>query len=151
MVPDRQLVADQLHSAAIHLVRAVASVDREMGLSASRASAMSILVFGDARTIGQLANAEGVRSPTMTALVNGLAEDGLVVKRVSPDDARSVIVTPTAKGRRVLVRGRERRVAKLEELMAGFDDDQLDCLRRAAELMERAVAAPTARPSSGRS
>ena len=147
----RQAVADRLHSAAIHLVRTVASVDGQMGLSPARASALSVLVFGGPRTVGGLAAAEGVRSPTMTALVNGLVADGLARKRVSNDDARSVIVEPTAKGRQVLTRGRARRVARLEELMVQFDDDELECLRRAADLMERAVAARDAGASARRS
>ena len=140
MITHRQTIADRLHSASIHLVRSVASVDRAMGLSAPRASVMSILVFAGPRTIGQLARAEGVRSPTMTAIINGLVNDGLARKQVSPDDARSVIVTPTANGRRLLTQGRTRRIAKLEQLMATFDADELDCLNRAAALMERAVA-----------
>ncbi|MFN8023713.1 MAG: MarR family transcriptional regulator [Acidimicrobiales bacterium] len=150
MTVDRQSVADRIHSASIHLVRTVAAVDGRMGLSPPRASAMSVLVFGGPRTIGQLAAAEGVRSPTMTALVNGLVADGLARRRVSTDDARSVIVEPTAKGRQILARGRARRVEALEELMAGFDDDELACLHRAAELMERAVQRAAAAPAAAR-
>jgi len=136
---NRQSIADRLHSACIHLVRTVASVDRQMGLTAARASTMSILVFGGPRTIGQLATAEGVRSPTMTALINGLVDDGLARKRTSGHDARSVIVEPTAKGRKILTKGRSRRVAELEALMANFDDDELSCLQRAADLIERSL------------
>lgn len=140
---DRQSVADMLHSASIHLVRTVASVDTQMGLSPARASVMSVLVFGGPRTIGQLASTEGVRSPTMTALVNGLVDDGFARRRTSRDDGRSVIVEPTARGRQVLNRGRSRRVAKLEELLAELDDEELRCLQRTAELIERAIASTT--------
>lgn len=141
MTTSRQLVADQLHSAAIRLVRSVATVDREMGLSSARASAMSVLVFGGSRTIGQLAAAEGVRSPTMTALVNGLVDDGLVRKHTSADDARSTIVEATAKGRGLLQQGRSRRIAKLGQIMGGLNEEEVECLRRAASLIERALPA----------
>ena len=86
----------------------------------------------------------------MTAIVNGLVNDGLARKQASADDARIVVVTPTAQGRRLLARGRTRRIAKLEQLMATFDADELDCLNRAAALMERAVATTQSTPSPAR-
>lgn len=136
-----QSVADQLHSAAVHLVRFVASVDAQMGLTPARASAMSVLVFGGPRTVGQLAAVEGVRSPTMTSLVNGLISAGLARKRSSADDGRIVVVEATAKGRRLLEAGRLRRVAKLHQMMEQFTEEDLDCLERASLLIERAVDA----------
>ncbi|MGE3327928.1 MAG: MarR family winged helix-turn-helix transcriptional regulator [Acidimicrobiia bacterium] len=146
MSAEGQSIADQLHSAAVHLVRTVASVDTQMGVSPARASVLSILVFGGPRTIGQLAAAERVRSPSMTALVNGLVTDGLARKRPSPHDARSVVVEPTARGRRVLDQGRARRVARLEQLMTGLDADELACLQRAAAIMQRATTATADQP-----
>lgn len=139
MTAHRQLVADQLHSAAVHLVRSAASVDRQMGLSPARASALSVLVFGGPRSIGHLAAAEGVRSPTMTALINGLVDDGLARRHTSADDGRSTIVEATAKGRRLLQQGRSRRIARLDELMGGLNEEEVECLGRAAALIERAL------------
>src|SRR5688500_16348221 len=137
----RQEVADRLHSAALHLVRAVRAEDIAMGLTPARASALSVLVFGGPRTVGGLAAAEGVRSPTMTALVSGLEADGYVRRSPSRDDARQVIVEATAKGRRVLMAGRRRRVERLERMLAEVSEDDLTLLARAASLMESAVAA----------
>jgi DNA-binding MarR family transcriptional regulator len=141
MNPRRQEVADRLHSASLHLIRVVRTVDAEMGLSPARSSVLSVLVFGGPRTVGGLARAEGVRSPTMTALVDGLEAEGLVRRRPSPHDARSVLVDATAKGRRILVRGRERRVALLDSLLADAREADIAVLDRAAGLMEAAVAA----------
>lgn len=140
MSQDRQEIADQLHSAALHLVRMVRTVDAEMGLSPARASALSVLVFGGPRTIGALAEAEGVRSPTMTRLVNGLEAVGLVRRSAADDDRRRVVVEATPAARRLLQDGRGRRVALLEDLLAGIDEDDLAALRRAALLMEEAVS-----------
>jgi DNA-binding MarR family transcriptional regulator len=141
MTRDRQAVANALHSAAVHLLRVVRSVDAQMGVSPARASVLSILVFGGARTVGGLARAEDVRSPTMSGIVNGLEADGLVRRRSSRDDARAVVVEATAKGRRLLERGRARRTALLTELLAGATDADLDVLARAAAVMEAAVDA----------
>src|SRR6266550_2762512 len=96
----RQEVADRVHSASLHLVRAVRKEDVAMGLTPARASALAVLVFGGPLTVGGLADAEGVRSPTMTALVTGLEADGLVRRVPSRNDARQVMVEPTPRGRR---------------------------------------------------
>src|SRR5690349_19085004 len=107
MTAGLQQTADALHSAALHLVRAVRLVDSTMGLTPARASAMSVLVFGGPATVGELARAEGVRSPTMTAIVNGLEADGFAKRVPGGSDARQVRVVATPAGRRLLQRGRE--------------------------------------------
>jgi hypothetical protein len=80
---DAERTADRLHSAAIHLLRRLRREDAKSGLSAPRLSALSVLVFGGPLTLGELANAEQVRPPTMTRLVTALEADG----RVSPTRA----------------------------------------------------------------
>ena len=132
-------VADRLHSAAIHLLRRIRKVDEASGLSAARLSALSVLVFGGPTTVGALARAEQVSAPTMSRLVSGLERDGFVVREADEGDARAVRVRATTKGRRVLVQGRERRVAELAQLLDGLRDDDLRTLGSAAEIMERVL------------
>lgn len=143
---ERQEVADRLHSAALHLVRTVSAEDAAMGLTPARASALSVLVFGGARTVGGLAAAEGVRSPTMTALVSGLERDGFVRRAPGATDGRQVLVEATAKGRRVLQQGRRRRVERLEALLADLHEEDLVVLDRAAALIEASVASRATPP-----
>jgi DNA-binding MarR family transcriptional regulator len=126
-----------LHSAAIHLLRVARTVDGESGLSPSRLSALSVLVFGGPRTVGGLAAAEGVRSPTMTQLVNGLERDGLVRRRSVLTDGRRVVVEATPAGRRALRRAQSRRLDVLVDLLGPADDADLDLLDRAAGLLDR--------------
>jgi DNA-binding MarR family transcriptional regulator len=133
-------VADRLHSAALHLVRTIRTEDAAMGLSPARASAMSVLVFGGPMSIGTLASVEGVQSPTMTQLVNGLERSGLVRRLQGTEDRRQVVVEATDAGRTLLHQGRARRVELLGTLLSDLDPDDLAVLGRAAELMERAVA-----------
>ena len=54
------LAASELNSGAIHVLRSLAAVDRKAGLTRARLSALSVLVFGGPRTLGELASAEGV-------------------------------------------------------------------------------------------
>ena len=129
-------VASRLHSAAIHLLRRLRAVDAASGLTAPRLSALSVLVFGGAQTVSALAAAEQVRVPTMTRLVQGLEADGLVTCAQDPADRRRVVVTATRRGTDLLKAGRARRVSALARQIAGLDAADLDCLERAAALME---------------
>jgi DNA-binding MarR family transcriptional regulator len=138
--------ADRFHSAAIHALRFVAREDPASGLSAARLSALSVLVFGGAKTLGELAAAEQVRPPTMTNIVRGLEQAGLVRREADPRDGRVVRLTASAKGRRVLERARERRIAKLAERLAGLDVHEVERVRDAAELVEDALRPSSARP-----
>jgi DNA-binding MarR family transcriptional regulator len=132
-------IADRLHSAAIHLLRRVRRVDEATGLSAARLSALSVLVFGGPATVGALARAEQVSAPTMSRLLSGLERDGYVVREADERDARAVRVRATAKGARVLQRGRQRRVAELVDLLEDLSSEELRTLGSAADLMERVL------------
>jgi DNA-binding MarR family transcriptional regulator len=137
----RREAADQIHSAAIHLLRRVHEVDMEaMGISPARASALSVLVFGGARSLKELAVAERVTSATMSKLVAAMEGEGLLRRYPDVNDARSVRIEATAKGRRILVRGRARRLDLLEELLSTASDEEIAAIETAAIAVERAVA-----------
>ena len=133
--------ADRLHSASIHVLRRVAREDPASGLSAARLSALSVLVFGGPRTLGELAAAERVRPPTMTNIVRGLEEAGLVRREADPTDGRVARVRATPKGERILQRARERRIASLAERLSSLSLDEVARVHEAAELVDRALQA----------
>jgi DNA-binding MarR family transcriptional regulator len=64
----------------------------------------------------------------MTRIVQGLEAEGLADRKASPDDARSFIVRPTRKGEQALARARAARLARIEALLAGASDKDLDSL-----------------------
>lgn len=132
-------VAARLHSTAIHLLRAVRVVDGRSGLSPARLSALSVLVFGGPRTIGELASAEGVRSPTMTQLVNGLEADGLVRRRAGTGDGRRVVVEVTPAGDRAVREAQRRRLDVLVELLGPADAADIDVVARATAVLGRLI------------
>jgi DNA-binding MarR family transcriptional regulator len=135
-------VADRLHSAAIHLLRRARVRDAELGLSGPRLSALSVVVFGGPLTVRDLAAAEQVRSPTMTRLIDGLQQAGLVTRETNPEDARSVLIRATPSGRLMLSRGRSRRVEDLASRLSELDARGLETLAEAATLMEGISIAP---------
>lgn len=127
----------RLHSVAIHLLRTVRVADAETGLTPARLSALSVLVFGGARTIGELAAAEQVTAPTMTRLVSGLERDGLVERGADARDGRVVRVTATRRARAVLKTARSGRLALLESRLAGLDETEWAALEPAVAGLER--------------
>jgi len=139
---DPRDVADRLHSASIHLLRRVRKVDEASGLTAARLSALSVLVFGGPTTLGELARAEQVSAPTMSRLVRGLERDGLVSREAHARDGRVVLLSATDEGRRILVEGRERRIAELVGLFDGLTAGELATLGSAAAIVDSALARP---------
>jgi DNA-binding MarR family transcriptional regulator len=133
----RWAVADALHSAAIHLLRRVRAEDEESGVGPARLSALSMLVFGGSQRLTDLARAEQVKPPTMTKVVTGLEAAGLARRTADPTDARAVRVEATARGRRLLVDGRRRRVARLSGGLTTLLPEELDVLAHAAAIIER--------------
>lgn len=129
-------LAPRLHSAVLHLLRRLSREDRASGESPARLSALSVLVFGGPRPIGRLARDEGVSAPTMTRLVAGLEHDGLVTRTADRDDRRSQVVEATEQGRAILVAGRARRVAALDELLAGVRPADRRALAAAVTIIE---------------
>lgn len=139
MTDEVSRAADRFHSAAIHALRYARREDEASGLSPARLSALSVLVFGGARTIGELAAVEQVRPPTMSAIVDGLERDGLVRRTGDPDDGRVVRVHASAKGKRVLQRARARRIAALAERLSHLNAREIELVREAAELVETSL------------
>ena len=139
VVPDEELAA-RVHSAALHLLRRLAQDDRATGVSAPRLSALSVLVFGGPRTIGELAGIEGVTPPTMTRLVAAMVADGLVDRREDAADRRVVRVQASATGRSLLLAGRDRRVATLAAMVKPLTAKERRRLDAAAATIERMLA-----------
>lgn len=106
-------LARRLHALAIRLLRRARRDDTAMGLPPGQASALSVLVFGGAKTLSELARIEQVRAPTMTRMIAALEDRGLVGREADAMDRRKTYVAATAAGRRVLQQGRARREAIL--------------------------------------
>jgi DNA-binding MarR family transcriptional regulator len=141
-----EAVADRLHSAALHLLRRLRTLDDPPAISPSRLSALSAIVFAGPIGVGALASAEGVSAPTMSRLLDALEREGLVRRGPHADDARGVLVTATPKGRRTLQRGRAKRLRALTERLRDLSADELAAVSGAAELIERLARDRPSRP-----
>jgi DNA-binding MarR family transcriptional regulator len=135
--PDVLAIADRLHSAAIHLLRRVRKQDVATGEGPARLSALSVLVLGGPKTLGELAAAEQVKPPTMSRIVAGLARSRLIEITADPRDARRMRIRATAKGTRLLHKGRELRIAYLASHLEVLAPEDLAKLGEAVEILTK--------------
>jgi DNA-binding MarR family transcriptional regulator len=135
--PDR--LAEQLHSTAIRLLRAVRQVDQSSGSTAPRFSALSVVVFSGSITLGELADAEQVRPPTMTRIVNALEAQQLIVKTKDAKDGRLIRIAATTKGKKLLLQGRARRTRLLSEKIQRLDGSEQAKLAAALPTLQHLV------------
>jgi DNA-binding MarR family transcriptional regulator len=138
--PEVFTVADGLHSAAIHLLRRVRKQDIATGEGPARLSALSVLVFGGPKTLGELAAAEQVKPPTMSRIVAGLVRSRLVTITMDPHDARRMRIRATARGNRLLQKGRYLRITDLAAHLAPLAPEELATLGQAVGILKRLLA-----------
>jgi DNA-binding MarR family transcriptional regulator len=139
-------LAEALHRAAIGLLRGIKTADQETGLSPPRLSALSVLVFAGPQSLASLAKAEGVKPPTMSKLVAELEADGLVEKSPDPEDRRGLVIAATALGRKIMLQGRDRRLALLQDRLAPLSAREIALLSSAAPVLLK-IAAREAAPA----
>jgi DNA-binding MarR family transcriptional regulator len=124
-------VADQLHSAAIHVLRYAREADRQSGMGPAQLSALSVLTFGGPCTVGELAAAEQVTPPTMTRIVQALQTRGFVRLKGSSTDARVTICEVSPSGISVVKKARRARLDRIEGLLSLSKLDDIALLGKA--------------------
>jgi DNA-binding MarR family transcriptional regulator len=134
-------LAARLASLSTVLQREMGRADVGDGLTRARLSALSLLVLGGPRTLGELAAAEHVRPPTMTRLVHAMEADGLVARQRHPTDGRSIVIRATSAGEQLLETGRARQLAPLATAIAGLASPERARLEDAADLLGRVLRA----------
>lgn len=109
------------------------------GLSPAQASALgAVSRLGDP-TLGELASIEQVQPPTMTKIVAGLADAGMVTRITDTSDRRSARVRITPAGKRSLERIRTLKNAFLTRRLAELTPDQQAGAAELVDLLERLV------------
>jgi DNA-binding MarR family transcriptional regulator len=133
-------LADRLHSTAIHLLRQVRIQDATTGIAPARLSALSVVVFGGAMSLNELARAEQVRPPTMSRIVDALQAEGFVRRTRNVKDRRAVVIEATEKGTAILWQGRKRRVKFLARRLSRLDEAELKQIENAVKAIQKAMS-----------
>lgn len=135
------LAATDLRLATFRLARRLRCARAVDAMSDAQLAVLATLRLHGRRTITALADAERVTAPSMTSMINGLAEQGYVVRIPDEEDRRRVQVDITETGSAIVAETIHRR----DELLAGmlaeldFTEDELSTLREASALMRRVV------------
>jgi DNA-binding MarR family transcriptional regulator len=130
---------ERFHHLTIVMHRRLKLVDEAAGFAGPRAAALAVLVFRGAQSLGELARAEGVKPPTMSRLVKAMQAEGLVESVTVAHDQRQVRIAATARGRRLLLKGRQRRLEALAKLFGGATSKEKAALADVVELLARVL------------
>jgi DNA-binding MarR family transcriptional regulator len=122
-------LAQQLDDAVVALRSATLS---RGGLSLTAAATLARLQGSGPARLTELAAAEGVSQPSMTALIARLADQGLVRRAADPHDGRAVVLTLTPEGEEVLAQRRAERTRRITGPLAGLPEDDV---RRIADAL----------------
>jgi DNA-binding MarR family transcriptional regulator len=77
----------------------------------------------------------------MSRIVTGLAKSRLIKITADLNDGRRMHIQATAKGRRILIKGRELRVECLAWQLSGLAADEVETLSDGVEILQRLLAA----------
>ncbi len=128
---------------AIDLRTAVMRTSRRLRVEATgevitpgQYTVLALLNGNGPSTLRALAESEHVQAPSMTRIVNALADQGFVTRTAHPDDGRQVQVDITAAGKDVLAEARSQRTAWLAQRVAGLSEEDRLILSRAARIMQ---------------
>ncbi len=128
---------DEFEEALLTVARSIMQVRlherllRSAGVRLDRAGATLLHKLsqgGASLRVTDLAELLGVDAPTVTRKVQQLERDGMVVRQTDPDDRRATRIGLTPAGRRTLDRMLRARRAWLDQLLEGWDDDDLSTL-----------------------
>ena len=119
---------------------------RREGFSRTAAATLNRLRDSGPTRLTELAAAEGVSQPSMSALVARLADRGLVQRGTDPQDARVVLLSLTPAGEDLVAQRRAARAERLEGALGALPPsdvatiaDALPALTRLADALRRPV------------
>ncbi|NUT73140.1 MarR family winged helix-turn-helix transcriptional regulator [Pseudarthrobacter sp. C4D7] len=137
---DPDILAIDLRTAVMRTSRRLRVEATGDAITPGQYTVLALLSGSGPRTLRDLAKSEHVQAPSMTRIVNALADQGFVTRSADPDDGRQVRVDITSAGRNVLAEARSQRTAWLAQRVAGLNEEDRLTLSRAARIMQEMSA-----------
>lgn len=132
-------VANGLRPALLHLSRRLRKELAPLGITGGQASLLWAIRTKPRIGVRELAAAEGVSPPAMTAYVDRLESAGLVARRRSDRDRRRVELALTDEGVRVLRSARSRRTAWLAARLQRLEPEELEAVEAALPALRKLI------------
>ena len=139
--PNVEQLAMRVRQATMRLRRRLRT-ELPSGLSQTDFSALATVIREGRIGLGELAQREGVKPPSMTRIATALERDGLVVRRTDPADRRRAWLEPTPAGRRLVERNRRQRDVYLATVLRELSPEDLASLEGGVAVLERLLEAP---------
>jgi DNA-binding MarR family transcriptional regulator len=130
-------LASALRPALLRLTRLVRNQRADMSVTLTALSALGTLKKRGPMSAGDLAAYERVQPPSMTKVIAGLEEKGLVERAAHPTDRRSAIIAITAAGLELLDSERRNRDAWLTQRLARLTPDERALIRNAIPVLDK--------------
>jgi DNA-binding MarR family transcriptional regulator len=127
-------LAQELRPGLLRLSRVMRN-QGDATLTVTLTSALATVWTRGPLSAGELAAIERVQPPSMTKIISGLEERGLVRRQPHPHDKRQAIIEITDSGRELLDAERRSRDAWLTKRLATLTDEQRELLRAAAPVL----------------
>src|SRR5690349_24729657 len=121
---ERFAAAWEEFAAAIRRARSRAADQPDAKLSPSQFRLLAALEDTPSLSVGELARAAGVSSPSATKMLDGLEQDGIVKREQDSGDRRRTAVRPTAKGRRALAEAHARVSDAREQIYTALSPEE---------------------------
>jgi MarR family transcriptional regulator, organic hydroperoxide resistance regulator len=133
---DRQ-ICFALYSASSSVTRRYRPLLEPLGLTYPQYLVMLVLWEKTPRTVGELGEALGLDSATLTPLLKRLEAGGLVSRKRDPADERRVLVEPTARG--AALRERAKAIPKAMACQLPLSQDELINLHGTLNRLSRSL------------
>lgn len=130
-------LAERLRLAVTRLARRLRQQGEPGDTTPTQQSALATIERHGQITLGDLATAERVQPPTITAAIDRLVGQRLVTRQIDEQDRRVVRVEITSAGRKLLARNRSRKTAYLAKRLRALSADDAATLRKATAILDR--------------
>jgi DNA-binding MarR family transcriptional regulator len=134
---DSASLAGLVAEVALRLQRRLRQEPAVHGLTEARLATLKRVVADGRSTVGNLAAAEGVASPTMSRIVDGLEAEKLVLRRRSSRDRRVVEVVATTLGRTLASSAERRQLRWLERALQQLNERDRRAIAEVAATLAR--------------
>jgi DNA-binding MarR family transcriptional regulator len=139
-VPDVAALASELRLAVHRLTRRLRQMNPEQEMTLTQLSALAVVWREGPMSAGELAAKERVKPPSITRVVTGLEEIGMLRRSEHPTDGRQVLITITEAGQEAMERAVAARELWLGQQIATLTAHERAVLHEASELLVRLAA-----------
>ena len=127
---DSPLLATTVYDAVARLARQLRSAKLPTGLTIERLSTLGAIRANEPISLSNLAAMESVSVGAMSRSVTALETQGLVRRKTHAADGRAILLTSTARGKRVFTQALKDYVAHLVETLSSVGEDQRAAIHR---------------------